>query len=137
MFGEEDISVMIGHTITEITGGVPGSTPVDRMVFTTECGDTFEFFHQQDCCERVVVEDIIGDLNDLIGAPIVMVQEVEGDVPDGHEDHGECYQWTFYKFATVKGYVTVRWCGSSNGYYSTAVDFKSERILKKLAEAEL
>jgi hypothetical protein len=92
----------------------------------------FTFLHEEDCCESVYIEDIVGDLNDLVGKPLDIVEEVEhvsDFTPAGVEppEDPDSYTWTFYKFATIKGWVDVRWLGESNGYYSESVDFKGER----------
>ena len=78
------------------------------------------FYHQQDCCEEVYIEDICGDLNDLVGSPLLVAEEVTDYTGPDTED--ESWTWTYYRFATQKGSVSVRWYGSSNGYYSESVD---------------
>jgi len=70
-------------------------------------------------CETVNIEDIAGHLDDLVGSPLLMAEETS----DTNEEYDGALKWTFYKFATVKGYVTVRWYGESNGCYAVNVDF--------------
>lgn len=70
----------------------------------------------------------MGDLNDLVGSPILMAEESTNrkeHPPDFKHPNGlDSFTWTFYRFATVKGYVNVRWLGESNGYYSESVSFR-------------
>lgn len=103
---------LIGKTLTAI------NKTDERIEFETDQNETFAMFHNQDCCESVSVEDIAGDLNDLLNGPILYAAESSYS-----SEHNESSTWTFYNIATIKGHVTIRWYGNSNGYYSESVDF--------------
>ena len=99
----------------------------DMITFHTLSGKCFEMSHTQDCCESVTLEDINGDIQNLIGVPILRADEKTSNDPrdgDDEEYASESCTYTFYTFATKKGYVDIRWYGSSNGYYSESVDLQ-------------
>ncbi len=114
MMGE--MTDLIGATVTRVV------CDPDRITFDLADGRTATFYHSQDCCESVEVEDVNGDWSDIIGAPLLVADERvstnEPDLPPGDESN----TWTFYTFRTIKGSVDVRWHGSSNGYYSENVE---------------
>jgi hypothetical protein len=113
-----NFEVLKGLTLKEVDVG-------DRMIkFVAETGEVFEMYHDQDCCESVYVESVVGDINDLIGSEILIAEESSsGENPEGVDvsEYQESFTWTFYKLATRKGYVDIRWYGESNGYYSESV----------------
>ena len=114
---------LLGKTLVSVTGAVGE----DEMVFTTDDGKVFKLYHSQDCCEHVSIDTIVGDLADLVGNPILLAEEVTSrENPEGYvkSDYQDSFTWTFYKLATIKGYVDIRWYGESNGYYSEGVDFE-------------
>jgi hypothetical protein len=56
-------SSLVGKTLSELN--------IDReyIEFVTTEGECFGMYHHQDCCEGVYVEDVAGDVQDMIGTP--------------------------------------------------------------------
>ncbi len=108
-----NIKDLIGKTFTSVI-----NENDEELIFVLEEG-RYVFYHDQDCCEHVRIEDIVGDLQDLVGSPILRAAECSSDLLD--DEGWSSGTWTFYTFATIKGYVDVRWLGESNGYYSEEV----------------
>lgn len=111
-----NIGALVGKTL------VGAKETSDEIIFECVDGGVYKLYHDQDCCENVRVEEVIGDLDDLVGAPVVQAEETSNE---GHPEPEGCdsFTWTFYKLATNKGSVTIRFLGTSNGYYSERVDF--------------
>jgi len=101
----------------------------DMIKFVTVDGEVYNMYHSQDCCECVSIESVVGDVQDLIGVPLLVAEESSsGENPEGAEvsEYQDSFTWTFYKLATIKGYVDIRWYGESNGYYSESVSLHKE-----------
>lgn len=107
---------LLGKTVQAIT------QESEAIEFLLTDGTKVILYHDQDCCEHVRVEEIHGDLEDLLLSPILRAEEsTNSDDPPYEECHSDSYTWTFYKLATIKGEVVIRWLGESNGYYSESV----------------
>ena len=86
------------------------------QILTDDC--VYAFYHQQDCCESVLLTQVDGISDKIIGSSIVIAEVVV----DEKSVAGGSITWTFYKIGTNKGMIDFRWQGESNGYYSESVD---------------
>jgi hypothetical protein len=145
---DKEIEALIGCVFSTISGDKDS----EELVFWMANGSSFKMYHSQDCCESVHIEDICGELDWLINAPILEAYENSSDMEIDHlgneinagaehdknsswEDYSQT--WTFYRITTVKGTVTIRWYGSSNGYYSESVNVvfaPAEAVVEAMAD---
>jgi len=135
---EIPFSNLLNRTIKKITR--QNTIDGDELIFE------FEDFHGRnvtplimkhiaDCCEIVFLEDVNGDLDDLIGTPILMAEESikvpsQEEIDSSEYDDKGSNTWAFYKLATIKGYVDFRWYGTSNGYYSEQANLYEIEIIE-------
>ena len=136
---ENEVTVykeFIGETVSEVYV----DDFKEYVIIAFESGKGVMLKHDQECCEEVVIDDINGDINDLAGQRILMFTEVVSDgnnLPEEYRDIkiDNYSTWSFYTISTLKDDITIRWYGSSNGYYSEIVDVISltpEEVLRKI-----
>jgi hypothetical protein len=120
---EFDINYFVGKTFIRIEKIIlPNDIAdydADALLFVEDNGTRYVMFKKRDCCCTGEIKDIVGDFSDLLNTPILNAECVTNSSRD--EDEYESETWTFYKLSTIKGYVTISWHSSSNGYYSEEV----------------
>ena len=84
-------------------------------------GDSFFAYleHEQGCCEDVYLESVDSTIgpDDL---PVLVYSASEEYVQKDTEEGSETSSW--YKIQTDKGYLTARFFGSGNGFYSETAE---------------
>lgn len=108
---------LVGKTLREVK--VSGDY---KITFTVDETESYDMYHPQDCCEDVWIEDICGDLQSLVGKPILFADESSNEI-DERKKAGRNLEWTFYRIGNINGSVVIRWCGDLETYYSVKVAF--------------
>lgn len=112
-------SDLVGHTLNS----VQYMTEESHEVIFTSGPNVWLMNHEQDCCESVYLDDVVGNPDHIVGYPIVSAIVTTSHNDPRHHDMNGSHTWTFYYISTVRGTVTLKWYGGSNGYYSEEVDF--------------
>lgn len=117
-----NFSVLVGKTIKRVEGGEEGD---EHIAFHCDDGASYAGTHQQDCCESVKIFDTVGNVEDIVGSPVILAEEEnDADQPaDITYQPYDSYTWTIYTIETAKGRYVVRWLGESNGYYGESPYF--------------
>lgn len=120
---EVPLTTLVGKIFTSVWLDKGDCANDSCVYFMRDKGEaSYMLVHVQECCEEVWLEDVCGDLQDLANSPILRAEassemSKEATVEDYYGDMQKPL-WTFYKIETIKGGVTIRFCGASNGYYS-------------------
>jgi len=113
-------SDLVGHTLTSITHEKEHALRFrgETLVFQSKTAKWTQNFHADENDLDIYIESIVGDFKDLLETPILVAEECTGSCEEG--------TYTFYKLATVRGWVDIRWVGESNGYYSETMETYKE-----------
>lgn len=134
---EVNFSSIVGLTFSSIKI----SYDKDRIDFIAIDGSEYSMFHYQDCCESVYLTDTYENISELCNQKILQAYETSSKPTEDEMKKLELYdgdtnEFTFYTISTFAFSITLRWLGTSNGYYSTSVSFvqtkKADKPQKKI-----
>ena len=104
-----DIPNLIGSVVDDIQQNT------ETLTIKLQDGRTYLFGHEQECCEKVYLADMNGDINDLIGQTITIAHFSESP------DKKSTTAWTFVHLSSPKGSLVIRWNADTDTQYSTDV----------------
>lgn len=118
---------LVGKFINKIEKVNKGDN-CETLIFHTEAewskdGDIYVMSREHS--KEVYIESIVGDLNDIVGAPILCanLESNDEDKPTKEVCDNQSWLWTTYKLFTLKGCVGIKWFGICKGGYSPEVGF--------------
>ena len=114
-----DFEILKGKVFSDIKANC------DTVTFCIDGIERYILQHVESWSEDVSIDDIVGDLSDLIGKEITKAEEIQSDtdLPDGiSEDYFESWTYSFYYLHTLDSCVTIKFFGTSNGYYSETAE---------------
>lgn len=113
---EKPFNTLLNKTVVQI------AISYETVIFICNDLTTYALYHRQECCENVGLSEIIGGLKNLLYAPITFADESTGKIDLTHEPASDLdiysASWSFYKLATIAGFVDIIFRGESNGCYS-------------------
>jgi hypothetical protein len=119
---DADFPDLVGETISQVIGLTIGSREVN---FLCKSGKLFRMHHYQECCENVELVDVVGEAEDIVNNKVVnLAEQVSNDKASFENVDADSYTWTFYNIQAGGCMVTLRWLGTSNGFYSERVQFQ-------------
>lgn len=99
--------------IKNISGLEKGS---QEVYFECEDGTKYFLYHYQVCSEKVYIEEIAGNINDIIGCKINIADVVTSG-------NSNIFLQTFFTLSSDKGSLIFRWIGESVGSVLVDVSF--------------
>jgi hypothetical protein len=102
-----------------------GEADISDVVFVNDKGEAYRMYHEQDCCECVIVNEIHAG---------VEITDCEEFIFRSESEWGDSATHSFFKLIwhvekpwKRRCEITIHWLGTSNGYYGEGVSLVEMR----------